>query len=659
MQTHNQKTPDNARIQVSIAVTVIISILLVLVGIWNSNRVALLIEENSQTSLQFQQLSEGLKIHQEILSTAVEAAVTYNEANWLEIYRQSYIMLEDTLLTSAQVLQENMVEKILNDQQKAFALELEMFRLVETGEVDLAFIEFASSEYQDLKISLEQDSLTLRAMLEAKSKEKIAELKQNVENSTIALIIQVIIICTLWGWVSHIIRQWQSEQTKHADQLSKLAHYDSLTGIANRTLFHLRLDAAFAHANRQKNAVALLLMDLDHFKDINDTLGHDAGDELLKYAATEIQKVLRETDTLARLGGDEFAVIATDIHEKRDITMLVTKILAIFDNKIRIKNKEVITGTSIGVAFYPDDTTNADELLRKADMALYDAKRNGRSKGKWFDPSIENAAKHKQEMQAEIITALQENQFEVYYQPLIDLKTDRIIAVESLVRWNHPSKGFISPDDFISIAEESRQIVEIGRWVLEEACRQQVEWCRDGIADIGVAVNLSGVQFNEANLTRTVQDIIEHSGISPQKLCLEITESTLMETQDDVIRKLYSLKALGLKLAIDDFGTGYSSLAYLKRFPIHHLKIDREFVNDLPDDLHDVAIARSIIKMAHELGIEVVAEGIENTAQLRFLADAKCNIGQGYHYGKPMPNHEFVAWIEHNYGSKQLFEQVV
>jgi diguanylate cyclase (GGDEF)-like protein len=386
-------------------------------------------------------------------------------------------------------------------------------------------------------------------------------------------------------------------------------------------------------------------MDIDHFKDINDSLGHDIGDHLLIKVAEELQKACRESDTVVRLGGDEFAIIATNIDKKRDSAILGNKILSIFEQPLQIQTHQIKTGTSIGLAFYPDDAESADELVRKADMALYEAKRHGRANFKFFDTAIEIAARNKANMQADLQIAIDQNQFALHYQPIIDIAKNSVIGVECLLRWEHPEQGNISPDKFIPIAEESRLIVSIGAWVLRAACEQQVAWENKRLPSINMAVNLSAVQFNERDLLEQVEQVMLDTGIRENQLTLEITESTLMETEGDLIAKLHALKSLGLKLAIDDFGTGYSSLAYLKRFPIHHLKIDREFVKDLPHDSHDIAIARSIIKMAHELQIDVVAEGIENQAQLNFLKEAECNYGQGYHFGKPMPAKEFEDWL--------------
>ena len=321
--------------------------------------------------------------------------------------------------------------------------------------------------------------------------------------------------------------------------------------------------------------------------------------------------------------------------------------MSIFEHPLSIQKHEIKTGTSIGLAFFPDDADTADELLRKADTALYKAKRNGRAIFKFFDKAIEIAARNKAQMQTDLQIALDKGQFTIHYQPIVDIAENIINGVESLIRWEHPEKGNISPDEFIPIAEESRQIVQIGEWVLRTACQQQVDWERKNIASINMAVNLSAVQFNQRSLLPQVEKIMQETGIREDQLTVEITESTLTETGGDVIAKLHALKSLGLKLAIDDFGTGYSSLAYLKRFPIHHLKIDREFVKDLPENTQDIAIARSIIKMAHELQIKVVAEGIESQAQLRFLKDASCNFGQGFHFGKPMPAAQFEEWLGH------------
>ena len=645
---HNIPNAQNkTKVHVSVTLAVAISLVLIMAGIWNAYKTGLIAEENIKASLQLQRLSDSIRFHQESMSGAIEFALTTGESHWHTSYETSLLNLQDVMHATDMTLSNSIVNKIQLEQSKVIELERQIFSLVTDKKQDKAFSLFASDAYQEIKIEQEQYALTLRATLDREAKDIIGTLKSRLDRTTIALAIQIVLIVAIWLYIITIVRRWQSHQSKHSDELTRLAHFDALTGIGNRTLFHLRLDSAFKQSCRDGKAVALVHMDIDHFKDINDSLGHDTGDKLLCKVAEELQKTCRETDTVVRLGGDEFAIIATNIDKKRDSAILGNKILSIFEHPLNIQRHEIKTGTSIGLAFYPDDGDSAEELLRKADMALYEAKRHGRANFKFFDTAIEVAARNKAKMQADLQIALKSGQFSLHYQPIIDIAENLIIGVESLIRWEHPEKGNISPVEFIPIAEESRFIVQIGEWVLRTACQQQVAWEKKGLASINIAVNLSAVQFNERNILTQVESIMQETGIREDQLIVEITESTLMETEGDVIAKLHALKSLGLKLAIDDFGTGYSSLAYLKRFPIQHLKIDREFVKDLPENTQDIAIVRSIIKMAHELKIDVVAEGIENQSQLRFLKEASCNYGQGFHFGKPMPAAQFEEWLIH------------
>lgn len=645
LQQHIPSEHNKSTVHIAVTLAVAVSLVLILAGIYNAHKTGQIAEENIKTSLQLQRLSDSIRFHQESMSSAIEFALTTGEAHWHNSYETSLLNLQDVMHATDMSFSNSIVEKIQFDHGKVIALEREIFSLVASGSQDDAFSLLASDHYQDIKIEQEQDALTLRATLDRKAKDIIDTLKSRLDRTTVALAMQIILIVAIWLYIIATVRRWQRHQGKHSEELTRLAHYDALTGIGNRALFQLRLEVAFQQSRRDKKAVGLVLMDIDHFKDINDSLGHDTGDHLLIKVAEELQKACRETDTVVRLGGDEFAIIATNIDKKRDSAIFGNKILSIFEQPLKIQGHEIKTGTSIGLAFYPDDADNADELLRKADMALYEAKRDGRANFKFFDTAIEIVARNKANMQADLQVAIEQEQFQLHYQPIIDIAKNSVIGVECLLRWQHPEQGNISPDRFIPIAEESRLIVSIGAWVLRKACEQQVAWEKKRLPSINMAVNLSAVQFNERDILEQVEQIMQDTGIRENQLTLEITESTLMSTDGDVIAKLHALKSLGLKLAIDDFGTGYSSLAYLKRFPIHHLKIDREFVKDLPGDSHDIAIARSIIKMAHELQINVVAEGIEDQAQLNFLKDSHCNYGQGFHFGRPMPAKEFEDWL--------------
>lgn len=636
----------NVAIYVTISMSVLLSILLILVGIFNAQRTSKVAEDSIERSLKVQTLNKSLEIHEEAMSVAVEFAITSSEPQWLNTYENSYQQLNESFTEFDHSSDLQLIEQIQSILAETVAAEREIFSAIANNEQTAAYSILASDDYQDRKIRQEQKFLTLRATLSKQANEIIETLKHRLQRTTMALTFQLILLIAIWSYVVHVFRKWQSSQELHNKELKHLAHYDPLTGIGNRALFHIKLEEAFARADKTQTKVALILMDIDHFKDINDSLGHEMGDELLKYFASKLETSCRSTDTVVRLGGDEFAIILGDLKSEEFATVTCKKILSLFQKSVLIKDHNIKTGTSIGVSLYPQDADQAEGLLRKADLALYEAKSAGRAGYQLFNDNIENMARSKLDLLESLQGALEKQEFELVYQPIVDLKYREIIGVETLLRWRSPERGFVNPVEFISIAEESGLIVPIGTWVLKTACAQQLRWCSELNQSFSIAVNLSGVQFNEADLHNVVENALIDSGMDNEKLVLEITESTLMETQSDVIDKLNSLRSLGCKLAIDDFGTGYSSLAYLKRFPINYLKLDKAFVDDLPDDRHDVAIARSVINMAHELGIEVVAEGIENNDQLKFLGQSGCDRGQGYYLGKPMSAADFSQFVE-------------
>lgn len=635
----------NQNIYLIISISVIASILLIAIGIVNVQRTSNNAQENIERSLIIQRLADSLEVHEEAMNLAVEFAITNGESHWHSNYENSLEQLLETMNAVAGSLALPILEEISANQNGVIAIERNLFRMILMNKQSDAFGLLSSDEYQDKKILQGEQSLTLRTTLQRESQSIIDPLQTNLQRTVIALIVQLGVLIAIWSFMVHMLRRWQVTQQNHSDELEQLAHFDSLTGIANRSLFQQRLEMAFKTAERTGKPVGLMLMDIDHFKNINDSLGHQMGDELLRFFANELKKCCRETDTVARLGGDEFAIIVTELKQLQYVANFCQRVLDLFNKPILIRDQPIKSGTSIGVAFYPQDSDHSEGLLRKADLALYEAKRGGRSKYQMFDQEIECIARNKMEIQAALQDALANREFELVYQPIVKISTQEVIGVETLLRWRHPERGLVSPLEFISIAEESRLIVPIGTWVLQEACAQQLEWFNQLGTSISVAVNLSGVQFHEKNLLSVIESTLIETGMDPNKLTLELTESTLMETEGDIVEKLKELRALGLTLAIDDFGTGYSSLAYLKRFPINYLKLDKAFVDDLPDDPRDVAIARSVINMAHELGLEIVAEGIETLEQLDFLAESQCDRGQGYFIGKPMSANDITQFI--------------
>ena len=434
------------------------------------------------------------------------------------------------------------------------------------------------------------------------------------------------------------------KQKEFEARLAALAEYDPLTGLANRALFQKRLDGAIALAKRLDSHFALLLLDLDRFKDVNDTLGHPEGDRLLTQVAARLTEGARETDTVARLGGDEFAIIASPLSKPSDGAIIAQKILDTVSVSYELGNHAVFTGTSIGISIYPTDADDTATLLKFADIALYHAKDTGRGTYQFFDEEMNARVQFCNAIEGELRQAIEREEFVLHYQPKIDVFNGDVVGVEALIRWNHPERGLMAPGEFIPVAEATGLIVPLGEWVLEAACAQAVAWRESGMPMIPVAVNVSPVQFKRGTIVDTVVKVIERTGIDPAALELEITESLIMEDVDATMRLLDELHRLRVSLAIDDFGTGYSSLAFLKRFPVNKLKIDRSFIRDIAHDPDDAAITRAIINLGESLNLDVIAEGVESEEQLAFLRLQRCREIQGFLISKPLPADAFVEW---------------
>ena len=429
-----------------------------------------------------------------------------------------------------------------------------------------------------------------------------------------------------------------SELKKAQIQMETLAFYDPLTGLANRRLFRNRLEKAVKSVQRTDSSIALLFLDLDQFKRINDTLGHDAGDSLLKETARRLDSSVRENDTVSRIGGDEFTILLTDIHSTNDVRVVAEKILQSLARPVLINGQDIVSTVSIGITLTPEDSVDANTLMKNADLAMYRAKELGRNNFQFFAEDMNTTILHNLKTEKELGVAIKRSQFVLMYQPKICLSTNKVTGVETLIRWQHPDRGIIPPDHFIPIAEETGQIIDIGAWVLEHSCHEIGALIREGLLppESKVAVNLSARQFSDPKLLDTVINIMTRSRIDPNNLELEITESILMDDVEAAIRIMQAIKDRGIHIAIDDFGTGYSSLAYIKRFPIDVLKVDRSFVMDIPEDPNDMAITAAVIAMAHKLSLSVVAEGVETQEQLEFLKANNCNDGQGYLFSRPL-----------------------
>ncbi|MFK5893369.1 MAG: EAL domain-containing protein [Pseudomonadota bacterium] len=449
------------------------------------------------------------------------------------------------------------------------------------------------------------------------------------------------------GKASHYVGFFSdiSDKKLTEDKLIRLAYFDSLTGLCNRSHFRERLLHDLDVAYRRKNTLVLLFIDLDRFKDVNDSFGHAIGDLLLVKVANKIKQVLRNVDTVARIGGDEFTVILADLKKLDTIPLLVQKIIDSICEPILIKQHEISIGASIGIATYPDDGVDVDMLISNADMAMYHAKAKSHSCFQFFNEEINHNNQRRILIENRLRQAIKKQEFELYYQPQIDIVSKKVIGAEALIRWNDPQNGLISPLDFIPIAEETGIIVEIGAWVCQQVCKYIRRCLDEQRVSVRIAINLSAVQFGDENLVEMICSTLKQEKLSTKWIELEITESAIMENADMVVETLKQLRSIGIHISIDDFGTGYSSLAYLKKLPIDKLKIDREFIRNLPDNNDDIVLTTTMINLANNFGLEVLAEGVETKEQIDFLHSRGCQYVQGYYYSKPLPEKEFIKFL--------------
>ena len=435
--------------------------------------------------------------------------------------------------------------------------------------------------------------------------------------------------------IAHDLGRWY-ERKEAEKRIIKMATHDALTGLPNRHLLQDRIQQALAYDMRLQRQMAVLFIDLDHFKTINDSLGHEIGDLLLKAVADRLKFCIRNEDTVARQGGDEFIVVLNSIAESLDAAKVAQKILDSLMQSFHIHNNELHINGSIGIAVFPEDGVNAETLLKNSDVAMYHAKKNGRNNYQFFTDELNKSAYERHILSLDLRYALERNELLLYYQPVMDMPNHNLYGVEALLRWRHPEQKLITPDKFINLAEETGLIIPIGEWVLKTVCMQIKAWQDQGFYVPRVAINLSARQFRDKDLINNISRILSETGVKAEYIALEITESMLIDNIEKVVETLNRLHAMGLHISIDDFGTGYSSLSYLKQFPIHTLKIDRSFVRDLVTDRNDRTIVAAIIAMAHSLEMEVIAEGIEIEEQLNFLVTQKCNHYQGYYFSKPV-----------------------
>ena len=436
-----------------------------------------------------------------------------------------------------------------------------------------------------------------------------------------------------------------TELKKAENVIQKLAYFDHLTGLPNRLMLYDRLLHALDWAQRQDESIAVMFLDLDHFKIINDSLGHEAGDALLKSVAKRLSGCIRKSDTVARLGGDEFVILLANIKDFSDVTSLANKVLHALSHPFCIKKREIYTSTSIGISLYPNDADSVEKLIRNADLAMYQSKERGRNAYLFFADEMNERLEQRREMQRALHEAVERHEFRLFYQDQIDLATDRICGVEALLRWQHPALGLLAPDIFLEIAEESGLIIPIGNWVLKTACQQNKKWDEAGLPPLRVAINISSKQLYQMNLALKIKKTLSETGFDPARLLIEVTEKVIQSNFERAEQVLHELKELGIQIAIDNFGSGLSSFAQLRLLPVDRLNIDHPFIHEITNDSHDTAIVRSIITTAHNLGLKVIAEGVETPGQRDFLKTHGCEEIQGYNFLRPLPETEVTAFL--------------
>ncbi|MDJ1157784.1 EAL domain-containing protein [Chelatococcus sp. SYSU_G07232] len=442
------------------------------------------------------------------------------------------------------------------------------------------------------------------------------------------------------GWVATYEDITERQRTEA--RIAYLARHDALTKLPNRIVFHERVAQALARARRHGDQLAVLYLDLDHFKNVNDTLGHAVGDALLRSVAERLRSVIREEDTIARLGGDEFAIVQLAIKHPADAGQLARRIVEALSQPFDLGDHQVLIGTSVGIAVAPANGEDADQLMKHADIALYDAKSEGRSTYRFFEPQMDQRLQARRALELDLRGALEHGEFELHFQPLVNLTSRKIICFEALVRWAHPERGLVPPSEFIPVAEEIGLIVPIGEWILRQACSEAMHWPED----ISVAVNLSSIQFQRSNVVRTVSQTLLETGLPANRLELEITETVLLQESDETLTSLHALRALGVRLSMDDFGTGYSSLNYIRRFPFDKIKIDQCFVQDVATNKDSLTIVHTIVALGRSLEMTTTAEGVETQEQLTMLRAAGCAEAQGSLFGMPTPASGVAALLQ-------------
>jgi len=484
----------------------------------------------------------------------------------------------------------------------------------------------------------------------------VTDLIISLEESQTRLVTGVFaILALLYGFLYFIVhraaiimREQEKQKLQHAEEIHHQAHHDSLTGLANRKMFTDKLEEAIKRSKRFDKPFAVMFFDLDRFKLINDSLGHDVGDQLLCVASKRIASAIRETDSVFRMGGDEFTVIAESLNSPDDAAIIANRIIRNMSQPIQLESHELIVTTSIGIAIFPKDDNSIEQIIKDADAAMYRAKELGRNQFQFYTDDMNARSLERLAIENDLRKALKNKEFELFYQPKANSNGRDIVGMEALLRWRHPERGLMTPDKFLSYLEDTGLIIPVGEWVIEKACQDIRRWIDEGNQAMRVSVNLSSAQFRSDLLVSKIARILKETEIEPQYLELELTESMLVENTLSVIEILQQLKQIGVYISIDDFGTGYSSLNYLKSFPIDYIKIDRSFIKDLENSEKDAAITSAIATLAHSLNMQVVAEGVENEQQMEYLRSQGCQQVQGYLIGKPMPIQQLKEMMAKN-----------
>lgn len=459
---------------------------------------------------------------------------------------------------------------------------------------------------------------------------------QIVSGVTLALAVLYLFLFLLVKRADKIIRQQEQERLLHESKMRHQAYHDSLTGLPNKNKFTEQLQESINRSIRNGQQFALMFVDLDRFKIINDSMGHDAGDQLIRIVGERLSGLIRDNDTLFRWGGDEFTIILENIEDPESVASIAERIIGGMTAPISIAKQEIIITTSIGIAVYPGDSDASEELIKNADAAMYHAKGSGRNRYEFYTPEMNAKAQERLELESGLQKALQNEEFILHYQPKYGVENNKLLGVEALIRWQHPSFGLVMPERFISSLEENGLIIAVGEWVLRSACAQNKLWQDEGLEPMTISVNISAVQFRNVRLIDTVARILKETGLEPRYLELELTETMFISNTEAAIETMNRLKDLGISLSIDDFGSGYSSLSYLKRFPVDYLKIDRSFIKDIESNKKDAAITSAIAGLAHSLNMKIVAEGVESQGQLDYLKSQGCQELQGFLFSRPV-----------------------